>query len=115
MTNPRAMNSDASVADVVSARISDSLPPELVEKLEAAGINDADRKAIAQAVLDGQNSLQDGDPLRTIRQSEDGVYYIRVNCDGVHKWRVVDPNNGNDNTFDMTPVSFPVVVEASGG
>lgn len=97
---------------VISDRLSDSLPPSLIKKLEDAGITAEDRKVMAQAVVDGQNSINEGDPLGTIREdATTGKYYIRVSRGGIHQWKIVDPEIGEANDFDMSEVAFPIIVE----
>lgn len=67
---------------------------------------------MAQAVVDGQNSINEGDPLGTIREdATTGKYYIRVSRGGIHQWKIVDPEIGEANDFDMSEVAFPIIVE----
>jgi len=88
------------------------VPPELAsavgERLKAVlnnpdEIANMDAASIVAMVLDGVNQVQAGAPLGTVRTDTNGVVYIRVNDGGVHKWRVVDPNDGGANSFDMRP------------
>lgn len=56
------------------------------------------------AVITAWNTVREGDDISTVRRDPtSGKVYVRVNDDGVHKWRVVDPNNGGVNEFDLTP------------
>lgn len=67
-------------------------------------------EAIVAMVLDGVNQVQSGDPLGTIRRDDEtDIVYVRVNDGGVHKWRIIDPNDGGANSFDMRPLTHPVI------
>lgn len=49
------------------------------------------------------NAVQEGDPIGTTRRDvQTGWIYVRVNCNGIPKWRVIDPQDGCANMFDMT-------------
>src|SRR5215213_6682054 len=56
-------------------------------------------------------AVQEGDPVGTVRRNpQDGLVYVRVNCDGIPKWRVVNPEDGCANTFDMTgAIVWPIL------
>lgn len=49
-------------------------------------------------------AVQEGDPVGTVRRDQQtGQVWVRVDCEGIPKWRVVDPSDGCANLFDVTP------------
>lgn len=94
-----------------------TVPPELAATVGAqlkASLENPDSPMTAEAivamVLDGVNQVQAGDPLGTVRRDpETGVVYVRVNDGGVHKWRIVNPDDGGANAFDMRALTHPVI------
>lgn len=62
-----------------------------------------------QAVLDTYNTVQEGDPVGTVRRNEAGHVAVRCEVDGLHMWKVTLPDGGQYN--DMTALGWPVIAE----
>lgn len=60
------------------------------------------------AVLSAWRDVLTGDPIGTVRRSKTGAVAHRVTTDGVHLWRVTEPDGGQYN--DMAPtLKWPVI------
>ena len=63
-----------------------------------------------EAVMNAWNLVRQGDPVGTVRRSEQGEVAHRVSVDGVHLWRVSDVNGVT--WSDTAPsLGWPVVWE----
>lgn len=56
-------------------------------------------------------AVAEGDPVGTVRRDpQNGKVYVRCDCDGLPKWRVVDPYDGRANLFDLSnSVVWPIL------
>lgn len=76
----------------------------------AKGVDGVSEGQVA-AILAAWNQARDGESVGTVRRDPTtGKVYVRVDCDGLHQWRVVDPENGASNEFDMESTKpFPLI------
>lgn len=73
----------------------------------ATQIPDLNASQVA-SVMQTWRDVLDGDPVGTVRRSEDGKVAHRVTADGIILWRVTAPDGNQYN--DMTPsLAWPAI------
>jgi hypothetical protein len=78
-----------------------SNPSELAQAI-ASQIEGVDPEHVQQMFAVWQ-AVSEGDPVGTVRRDQQtGQVWVRVNCDGIPKWRIVTPEDGNANLFDVS-------------
>jgi hypothetical protein len=66
--------------------------------------------AEVDAVLTAYNTIQQGDPVGTIRRGPEGETAVRVTVEGVPQWGVV---GGEGFYYDTQTPDWPIIVEGT--